>query len=112
MHALKVKTKYYRLLKSGQKKIELRLYDEKRQKIRIGDTVLFSDVSQPTDQFQAVVSNLYRSKTFEDLCQLINPIQAGFSSQTELMTALEEFYSLDDQKKFGVIGIEVKRLSV
>ena len=34
--------------------------------------------------------------------------QAGFSSQDELLKTLEEFYSIQRQKEFGVVGIEIK----
>ena len=53
MHTMNVKTKYYNLLKSGKKIIELRLFDEKRQKIKIGDEILFSDSSNQDDNFKA-----------------------------------------------------------
>ena len=45
MHKMKVQTKYYNLLKSGKKVVELRLFDEKRQQIKIGDEILFSNLS-------------------------------------------------------------------
>ena len=41
MHKLNVKEKYYNMLKSGTKTIELRLFDEKRRKIKVGDTIEF-----------------------------------------------------------------------
>ena len=41
----KVQTKYYNLLKSGIKTIELRLWDEKRQLLKMGDEITFSDIS-------------------------------------------------------------------
>jgi ASC-1-like (ASCH) protein len=40
-HILKLKPKYFNYINKGTKIIELRLYDEKRQKISIGDTIIF-----------------------------------------------------------------------
>lgn len=40
-HILKLKPKYFNYIKNGTKRIELRLYDEKRQTINIGDTIIF-----------------------------------------------------------------------
>ena len=51
MHNMSVKEKYYNLLKSGKKTIELRLFDEKRQKIKIGDIIEFSNASNADDTF-------------------------------------------------------------
>lgn len=109
MHTMKVQTKYYNLLKTGQKTIELRLYDEKRQLIQIGDTILFSDLSNPEDSFSAIVLNLHRAPNFDELCDKIKPSQAGFSSKEELTKTMINFYSPENQQKFGVIGIEVKK---
>ena len=40
-HILKLKPKYFNYINRGTKRIELRLYDEKRKKINIGDTIIF-----------------------------------------------------------------------
>lgn len=52
---MNVKTKYYNLLKSGSKTIELRLFDEKRKKIKVGDNIIFANASNSNDTFTAVV---------------------------------------------------------
>lgn len=109
MHKMKVQTKYYNLLKSGKKVVELRLFDEKRQKIKIGDEIVFSNLSDTNDSFVARVINLHRAESFDKLCQIITPEQAGFSSKEELISVLEEFYTPSAQKKFGVVGIEIKK---
>ncbi|MGN0919639.1 MAG: ASCH domain-containing protein [Alphaproteobacteria bacterium] len=107
MHTMKVKTQYYRLLKTGKKTVELRLFDEKRQKIKIGDTICFSDLSDATDTFEAKVVALYPADSFEALCTQITPAQAGFESQEELLSVLAAFYPPEAQKEFGVLGIEI-----
>ena len=40
-HEMKLQQKYYDFIKRGTKRIEIRLFDEKRQKIKIGDTIKF-----------------------------------------------------------------------
>ena len=109
MHTMNVKTKYYNLLKSGKKIIELRLFDEKRQKIKVGDEIIFSDSSNSNDNFKATVLKLHHAENFDELCQIIKPEQAGFSSKEELISVLEEFYTPSAQKKFGVVEIEIKK---
>lgn len=110
MHKLNVKEKYYNLLKSGSKTIELRLFDDKRKNIKIGDRIEFSNTSDANDKFISEVINLHSAEDFTKLCQKIDCKKAGFSSNAELITALEEFYSQSKQKEFGVIGIEIKRI--
>lgn len=108
MHKLNVKEKYYNLLKSGKKTIELRLFDDKRKKIKVGDYIEFSNCSDANDNFSAQVVNLHRADSFIELCQKIDCQKAGFSNNNELINALEEFYSQEKQKEFGVVGIEIK----
>ncbi len=110
MHAMNVKTKYYRLLKSGEKVIELRLFDEKRRKIKVGDTIAFSDAADSSDHFKAVVVALHQAGNFDQLCDRIQPMRAGFDTKRELVAALGEFYDAAAQEKFGVVGIEVKKI--
>ena len=110
MHKLNVKEKYYNLLKSGSKTIELRLYDEKRQAIHIGDIIEFSNASDTTDKFRAEVINLHRAESFAALCEKIDCHRAGMADKEELITVLKEFYPEERQKALGVVGIEVKRI--
>ena len=98
------------MLKSGIKTIELRLFDEKRKNIKIGDFIEFSNNSNANDKFSAKVINIHRAQNFVELCKNINCNNAGFATNEELMKALEEFYTLDRQKQYGVIGIEIQKI--
>ena len=109
MHKLSVKEKYYNMLKLGAKTIELRLFDEKRQKIKIGDIIEFTNNSDTDDKFTAQVINLHRASSFVELCKNIDCRNAGFPSNEELIDVLEEFYSKDRQREFGVVGIEIQK---
>ena len=41
-HSMKLKPLPFAAIQSGKKVLELRLNDEKRQKIKIGDTIVFT----------------------------------------------------------------------
>ena len=41
-HEMNLQPKYFDFIKDGTKRIELRLYDEKRQLIRLGDIIEFT----------------------------------------------------------------------
>ncbi|MBE6452950.1 MAG: RNA-binding protein [Alphaproteobacteria bacterium] len=98
------------MLKSGVKTIELRLFDEKRKNIKIGDFIEFSNISDVNDKFIALVTNLHHATDFSELCKYININNTGFSTPEELSKVLEEFYSLTKQKEFGVLGIEIQKI--
>ncbi len=110
MWTLNVKEKYYNMLKQGTKTIELRLFDDKRKNIKVADIIKFSNISNAEDNFLAQVVKLHRADNFEKLCNKINCHNAGFETNQELMKALEEFYSPERQKEFGVVGIEIKKI--
>ncbi len=111
MHFMRVQEKYYNLLKSGKKTVELRLNDDKRRQIKVGDKIEFTNGSDKNDRFYAQVVALHTAPDFETLCtNYITPQQGGFDTKEELLSVLEEFYTPAAQKKYGVVGIEIKVL--
>ena len=105
---MSIQPKYYDYIKNGTKRIELRLYDEKRQKIEVGDTIEFHQADG--QKFQAKVLGLLRYDTFEHLLSDFDISVLGDVAMTklELLNALNEFYTLEKQKKYGVIGIKIE----
>lgn len=104
---MSLQPKYYDFIKCGTKRIELRLYDEKRQKIQLGDQIEFS--KSETERFNAKVTGLLRYKSFEKLFQdfSIDILADKTMTKDELLDVLHEFYTEDQQQKFGVVGIRI-----
>ena len=105
-HSLQLATIPFNAITSGRKVIESRLYDEKRQLIQIGDTIEFTNREAPGQQVLVRVIGLLRYETFRDLFSHNNPAKFGGESVEWLEDQINEFYSIDDQKRDGVIGIE------
>ena len=57
-HEMKLKTPYYYYILNGTKRIEIRLNDEKRQRIKIGDTIKFIKLPDKDEFLYADVSNI------------------------------------------------------
>lgn len=112
IHEFKLQPEYYNYILNGTKKIELRLYDEKRQKIQLGDTIHFLKEPELVESFDAKVEGLLRYDSFENLFQDFDiSILADKSMSKEgLLHVLEEFYTKEKQEKYGVVGIKVKVL--
>ena len=51
VHNMKLNPYPFEMIKSGQKTIELRLLDEKRQLIKVGDTIVFTNTSTNENNF-------------------------------------------------------------
>lgn len=105
---MRLQKKYFELIKNGKKTIELRLFDDKRRLLKIGDEIEFSCVDNPQNKIFAKIIHLYQAVDFASLCQKINCFQAGFASKEELIQTLETIYPLSQQQKYGVIGIELE----
>lgn len=107
-HQLKLATEPFDAIVSGKKTIESRLYDEKRQKIQLGDEIVFTNRDKPGQTATVKVVGLLRYQTFHDLFIRNNPAKFGGESVKWLEEQIGEFYSLSDQLENGVIGIELK----
>ncbi len=107
-HQLKLATEPFNAIISGNKTIESRLYDAKRQKIQIGDRIIFTNRDNSEQTVTAEVVGLLRYATFRDLFSHNNPRKFGGDNVEWLENQISEFYSIEDQKIYGVIGIEFK----
>lgn len=63
-HQMKLNQQPFDMIRSGQKTIELRLYDEKRQQVKVNDEIEFSCLDRNEKPFVVRVIALYRSKIF------------------------------------------------
>ncbi len=105
-HQLTLATEPFNAITSGNKTIESRLYDEKRQKIQIGDQIIFTNRDNSSQTATVKVIGLLRYATFHDLFSHNDPRKFGGESVEWLENQINEFYSLHDQKQNGIIGIE------
>ena len=105
---MNLQPKYFDFIKDGTKRIELRLYDEKRQSIQLGDIIEFA--KSDNEKFKAEVIGLLRYNSFADLFEDFDISILADSSMTkqELLEALGEFYTEEKQEEFGVIGIRIE----
>ena len=112
-HILKLQPKYFDYINDGTKRIELRLYDEKRQKINIGDIIVFQKEPELETTIKVKVIGLLRYNTFEELFNDFDiEIMADKSmTKQELLDVLQEFCSIEKQKQYGVLGIRIKKIN-
>lgn len=109
-HQLKLHARPFGEIKSGRKTIELRLYDEKRRMIRVGDTLVFTHSDDPAQILTAQVTALHLFPDFAALYAALPLDKCGYSPE-ELVTAAPEdmnvYYSAEKQAQYGVVGIEI-----
>lgn len=107
-HQMKLRVPYFEKMAEGTKTIEVRLYDDKRRLIKLGDLIEFSKADNESQKIKIEVVGLLSYKTFKDLVDDFPPEIFGATDKMTLLEALASFYSCDDEKKFGVLGIRVR----
>lgn len=105
MHFMRLNPAPFGLIRDGKKTIELRLYDEKRRKIQIGDGILFENTEAP-ELLLARVTGLRVFASFEAL-----PLEACGYTEADIDAAspadMEVYYAKEAQQRYGVVGIEL-----
>ena len=107
-HNMRLNHDPFVLIEKGSKTIELRLNDEKRNKIKVGDTIVFEDRTTVKELNVKVIA-LHPYDSFETLCQHFTPIAMGYREGEAVDPKdMEAYYSKEEQDKYGVLGIEVQ----
>ena len=109
-HEMNVAAVPFEKICNGSKIIESRLFDEKRQAIRLGDEILFHQADDTTNVVKMKVVDLLRYSSFEQLFASHNPEIFGGTSVTELLREIKQFYSDEDEEKYGVVGIRLQKI--
>lgn len=66
-HEMKLFSEPFEMMKSGQKTIEIRINDVKRQLIKIGDTIIFHNLSEEPETLIVEVLDIICFNTFGEL---------------------------------------------
>lgn len=106
VHKMRLVDFAFKAIKNGTKDIEIRLNDEKRQLIKIGDKIEFKNLD--TDEVIIVdVINLYHFDSFADLFDNFKRDRLGLK-EDDKADIMNSFYTKDEEKKYGVLGIQIK----
>lgn len=110
LHEMRLHDEPFKLIQSGTKTIELRLYDEKRQQIQVGDIIEFT--SRATGEVQKTkVIAMHIYSCFADLYRDYDKVSLGYGKDEEAKPEdMELYYSKEEQEKYGVVGIEIELL--
>jgi len=101
----------FSMIASGKKTFELRLYDEKRQKIAVGDTIRFTDVSDATRALYTKVKDLFIFPSFDALYKALPLVECGYTADSVKQASPEDmrqYYSPEQEKQYGVLAIKIE----
>ena len=110
-HEMSLRPGPFAKIADGSKRYELRLHDEKRRLIAVGDTITFTCTAD--ERTVAVkVASLHPFASFEALYAALPLTECGYTSENAASaspTDMEQYYSPEKQAQYGVLAIEVER---
>jgi ASC-1-like (ASCH) protein len=104
---------YFEPIKKGKKKVEVRLNDDKRRKIKVGDTIEFIKVSKQDETLKVQVTELRKYETFQAMYEDI-PFQdfdCDGWTMNEMIKGTYEIYTPEQEKEWGTLAISIKFLN-
>lgn len=114
-HIMRLNPLPFKMIASGEKTIELRLNDEKRRKLNRKDLITFVNTEDSFKTITAEVIDIYKYKSFKELYADLPLLKCGYTKEDISNAKPEdmiEYYSEDQQKKYGVLGIEIRVISL
>ena len=99
-------------MKEGKKRVEMRLLDEKRSKIAVGDIINFSLAQNPEEHFSVRVTGLHRYDSFSELAYDFRPSDLGYTLAhiDDLPYDMEMLYDKQKIEKYGALAIRVSHI--
>ena len=108
IHEMKLNNAPFCSIQSGEKRIEMRLFDEKRQAIAVRDSIRFTNTENGEYLLCRVVA-LHRFPDFHALYAKFDKTELGYA-QDEQATPDDMFayYPKEKVAQYGVLGIEIQ----
>ncbi len=112
-HKMHLHTEPFESIVKGIKTIEIRLYDEKRKNITVGDSIQFIKKTNPHETITVFVLELITCRSFKELFHTIDHKQlCNFKLTSQQFTNnMYKYYSPEEEKKYGVLGIIIQKIN-
>ena len=112
-HIMKLNEKAFERIKSGHKKREYRVYDDKRKQVRVGDVIVFKKLPELRETIKVEVVKIDRFDNFREAVNVF--FNDDFSNNhTSIDETVNSFYSKgyyekEEVKKNGVVVFEIRK---
>ena len=107
-HRMNLWNNSFLAIQSGSKTVEMRLNDEKRRLLCVGDTIIFTNVDTKEEMSVKVIKTVVY-KDFFELYKNYNKIQIGYSfDEVEDPADMYNYYSIEEIDKYGALAIEIE----
>lgn len=108
VHKMNLWNESFKKIKNKTKTIEMRLCDEKRSLISVGDIIEFTN-TKTSEILECIVTNLYKYKNFDELYKHHSKMSIGYlENEIANPDDMLAYYSIEKIEKYGVVGIEIR----
>ena len=99
------------IVRDGIKDVEVRLNDEKRRKLNVGDKLIFINRGNEEETITTVVKNLVYFNDFFEVTNYYDMKRIYLENTTldEYLELMNKFYSKEEQDECGVVAIEFEK---
>ena len=110
VHQMALFEEYFDSIKKGKKKVEVRLNDAKRRKIKVGDLIEFIMVPNQTETLTVQVTELRTYNTFREMYQDISFKDFDCEGWTmeDMIEGTYEIYTSEQETEWGTLAITIK----
>lgn len=107
VHEMGLFAEGFGMIKAGSKKIEIRLYDSKRQQIKTGDCIVFGLLPDKNETIKVQVTGVDVYNDFETLYREVDFALLGRADKTHqwMLDASYDYYTKEDEASYGVVAI-------
>ena len=95
------------IVKKGKKDIEVRINDEKRRKLKVGDVLVFLKRPNDDEEIRTKVVGLEYYDYFENLVDHYDMERLYLNGYTkeQYLNEMKRFYTFEEQRDNGVVAI-------
>ncbi len=111
MVVMKLKQEPFEQIKSGVKIWEVRLNDDKRKAIHIGDRILFKKLPDLLEGVLTKVVDIKHFNHFEDMAGVLSLESVGFGKDANAKTCADvyhTYYTPQEEQEFGVVAFKLE----
>ncbi len=109
-HCMSLRAEHFEAIRAGKKTVELRLLDEKREKLHIGDIIEFT-CTESGETLTVEVRGLYSYHSFEELVKDFRPAELGFAGKTRkhICTYMNSLYPTESRGDTRALAIKIRK---
>lgn len=110
IHKMGLFGEYFQSIIEGKKKVEVRLNDESRRVINVGDTIEFIKVPEQDQSIIVQVTEIRKYSTFKEMYADIpfGDFDCEGWTMQEMINGTYEIYTPEQEKQWGALAITIQ----